>query len=254
MSLLSGLVSGLGTLATTTNPWAIGAGALAGFLGGSGQGQSQTTSTAQRALTPEEQAAQQQAWQTIQANMQAMSPEQQEQYIQSLQGTYYAPMAMQIRDDYMKAAGGNRASLAAGGNLGSSVANTQQGEGALNLAKANMNANATARGQAEQSFMNMETNRRANVGTAQNMISQINAARMGSSPTTVSTSDPGAVYRDVAYGVGSYFGNRQNTQATAGTPSITSQTAPKANNSFMASSAGSVFRPTQLPYQSEEPR
>lgn len=184
MGLLSGIGGALVGFATGGPIGAI-AGGVGGLLSGGGQTATSTTQLQYRPYTPEELQMIQAAYASIQANMQAMTPEQRENYIGQLANTYYEPIAQEIDTQYKAIEGQTRVAYGRGGMLGSSFSEASQRQMASDTARAKASAYAQARQAGEQSYFGLEQSRRANLGTAQNLIGNIeNLRRTGQMQTT----------------------------------------------------------------------
>lgn len=190
MGLLEGVVGGLGGLASGNVPGAI-AGGLAGLFGGNGNAR-QTQGMNLRDYTPEERAALERAYQSLQANMQSMSPEQRESYIATLSGTYYEPMAREIQTSYAGNMGSHINRSARGGMTGSSRDYAGADGLARNTAGMLSGARANARTSAENSYYAGENARLASVNSSMGVISGISGGRRADSSQYTNYEDPNA--------------------------------------------------------------
>lgn len=202
MGFLAGITGALGGLATG-GPLGAAAGGLAGLL--SSDSQATTAGHNLRPYTEEERAMLAQANEAIQQYMVAMSPEEREAYIQELAGTYYEPMARQIKDEMATQTAESQAFHARGGLRGSSMAVARDSKIARQSAGLLSQARAQARAAGEQSFFSRERNRINNLSAASNLAGSIANRRIAESPQyqrfTVPGSAAGAGAGMFAYGV-----------------------------------------------------
>ena len=182
-------------------PLGAAGGLISGLLPPGNTGQ-QTVTRQARAYSPQEQQIVAQAQEALLANMQGMTPEQQEEYISGLAGTYYEPMARAIQTQFVRSEGLGRIAHARGGMLSSSTAAKSRRRLQTDTATAQGAAAAQARQMGEQSYFQREANRRGNVATSQGVLSNMENLRLASSGQQTTTSYPDRFPSDMMTGLG----------------------------------------------------